>query len=372
MLKCTHTELNDLIKGYYDKKLALFVFGAFGIGKSFVVRDTAKELATIRKREFVEWNRLIRDKKQEVYDNPEKYFVLIDERLSESDPTDIKGLPSLLNGEDVIDWKIPFWAKFISLENSDGIIFFDEVNLAPQLVISSVYKIIYDRIINDVPIGSNWLIMGAGNRDSDQAFVHTLPAPVRDRGGEIELITPDIDDWSSWAGKNNIDSRIISFIHFKPSSINSVDFNSNQKFTTARGLERLSCLIKDKKISKQFELLCCSAIGEGIAKEFISFSKIQEKLDLNDIIKNPEKIKEIKEISTKFFIVNAFAEKYRDKKIKFDIITKVSKILDEIDNSDFVALLWRQCISYSEEDFKKDFRKIKDDKLIEKYARYIS
>lgn len=371
MLKCTHIELNNLIKSYYDKKLALFVFGAFGIGKSFVVRDTAKELSMIRKREFVEWNKLSREKKQKVYDNPEKYFVLIDERLSESDPTDIKGLPSLKNNEDVINWKIPFWAKFISLENSDGVIFFDEVNLAPPLVISSVYKIIYDRIINDVSIGNNWLIMGAGNRDNDQAFTHTLPAPVRDRGGEVELVSPSIKGWSVWAIKNNIDSKIIAFLNFKSGYMNHVDFNDGQKFTTTRGWERLSCLIKDEKLGNKFELICCSAIGEGIAREFIAFCKIQEKLNLEDIIKNPDKIKEVDEISKKYFIVSAFAEKYKDKKINFDIIMKASQVLDEIDNVEFVALLWKMSSGYTK-DFEKKFMKSeKFNSLIEKYSRYL-
>lgn len=362
--------MRSLIKGYYDKKLALFIYGAFGIGKSFCVRDTAKELSKERAREFVEWNRLSREKKQEVYEYPEKYFVLIDERLSEYDSSDIKGLPNFKDGEETIDWKIPFWAKFLTLENSDGVVFFDEINLATPLVISSVYKIIYDRIVNDSPINKNWLIIGAGNREEDRAFTHTLPAPVRDRGGEVELVTPTVDDWTVWASQNGIDSRIIGFVNFKPSSMSNVDFNDTQKFTTTRGLERLSCLIKGEKLGGKFELICCSAIGEGIAKEFIAFCKIQEKLNLDDIIKNPDKIKDVEEISIKYFLVSAFAEKYKDKKIKFDVVMKASEVFDEINNPEFVALLWRLCVSYAK-DFREDFLASKDNKLVEKYDKYI-
>lgn len=370
MKKVTHLELNSLIKGYYDKKLALFIFGAFGIGKSFVVRDTAVEIAEKRAREFVNWNRLTKEEKLNVYAYPEKYFVLIDERLSEYDSSDIKGLPNFKDGQETIEWKIPFWAKFLTLPNSDGIVFFDEINLATPLVISSVYKIIYDRIVNDSKINDNWLIVGAGNREEDRAFTHTLPAPVRDRGGEVELISPNVDDWTNWASQNSIDSRIIGFVNFKPSSMSNVDFNNNQKFTTTRGLERLSCLIKSEKLGKKFELLCCSAIGEGIAKEFIAFCKIQEKLNLDDIIKNPDKIKEVEDISVKYFLVSAFAEKYKDKKIKFSMIMKASKVFDEIGNAEFVALLWRLSNNYSKE-FKKEFLASKDTKFIDKYGKYI-
>ena len=370
MLKINHKELTELIKEYYKKKLALFIFGGFGIGKSFCVRDSAKEIAKLRAREFIEWNKVSREKKQEIFEYPEKYFVLIDERLSEYDSSDIKGLPNFKSDGDTIEWRIPFWAKFLTLPNSDGVLFFDEVNLATPLVISSVYKIIYDRIIDESKINDNWLIIGCGNREEDRAFTHTLPAPVRDRGGEVELISPNVDDWTNWASQHDIDSRIIGFVNFKPSSMSNVDFNNNQKFTTTRGLERLSCLISGEKLGKKFELLCCSAIGEGIAKEFIAFCKIQEKLNLDDIIKNPDKIKEVEDISTKYFLVSAFAEKYKDKKIKFNVVMKASKVFDEVNNAEFVALLWRLSSSYSK-DFKKDFLASKDTKFIEKYGQYL-
>lgn len=372
MKNVTHTELSSVVKGYYNKKLALFVYGAFGIGKSFCIRDTAKELAVEKGREFIEWNRSGSEKKQEIFENPEKYFVLIDERLSEYDSSDIKGLPNFKDGKDIIEWKIPFWAKFLTLPNSDGLLFFDEINLATPLVISSVYKIIYDRIINDNPINEKWGIVGAGNREEDHAFTHTLPAPVRDRGGEVELKSPSINDWTTWASKNGIDSKIIGFLNFKQGSMNNVDFNDNQKFTTVRGWERLSCLIDGEKLGNRFELICCSAIGEGIAKEFIAFCKIQEKMNLNDMVKNPEKIREIdgKDISIKYFLVSAFAEKYKNKKIKFDVVMKASKVFDDLDNAEFVALLWRLCSGWTKE-FKKDFLASPDDKFIEKYGKYL-
>ena len=369
VVKVTHKELNGLIKGYYEKKLALFIYGAFGIGKSFCVRDTANELSNERAREFIEWNKVNREKKQEVFEYPEKYFVLIDERLSENDSSDIKGLPNFKDGKDTIEWKIPFWAKFLTLPNSDGILFFDEINLATPLVISSVYKIIYDRIVNYSKISDNWLVIGAGNREEDRAYTNTLPAPVRDRGGEVELMSPSVDDWTMWATQNNIDSRIIGFVNFKPSSMSNVDFNNNQKFTTTRGLQRLSILIKDKKINQLFENICCSAIGEGIASEFIAFCKIQEKLNLEEVIKKPKMIKKIEEISIKYFLVSVLAEKYKDKKVNFNKILEVSKVLDEVGNAEFVALLWRLCLSYSKK-FAQEFTDCNDD-ITNKYGKYI-
>ena len=119
----------------------------------------------------------------------------------------------------------------------------------------------------------------------------TLPAPLKDRGGEVELSVPSVEDWTKdFAIPNKIDGRIIGYLNFKPSSLRKVDFEDNQKFVTPRGWERVNQLIKDVKGYSNLNLICKSAIGEGIAHEFISFCKIQEKMKLEEVIKNPKKI----------------------------------------------------------------------------------
>ena len=72
-----HTKLKELIKLYYNKKLALFTWGAPGIGKSETVRQAAQELAKELKLEYSE---NIKDL------NDEKKFMVIDIRLSQCDP----------------------------------------------------------------------------------------------------------------------------------------------------------------------------------------------------------------------------------------------------------------------------------------------
>lgn len=372
-----HNELKQIVKEYYKKKIALFIWGTFGIGKSQIVLEETKELAKERGREFVEWNKLSRKKKQEVYELCEKYFVLCDLRLSEFDSSDIKGLPDFRsnNGNkderEFIEWRSPFFAKLLAKENSDGVLLFDELNLATPLVMSSCYKIIYDRIINDEKVSDNWLIIGAGNLDSDRAFTHTLPSPLKDRGGEVELGVPSVEDWTmNFAVPKGIDSRIIGFLNWKQ-SLYIVDFKDNQKFVTPRGWgERIDKLIKGINDYKTMELLCKSAIGSGTAHEFVAFCKISDKLKLDDLIKNPEKIEKIEALDIKYFLVSAIAEKYRDKKVKFSTIMDVSKVLDKMKNAEFVSLLWRLCSSYTTQ-FKADFLSSKDNEFIEKYGAYI-
>ena len=378
--KINHKEFKVLIKAYYKQKLIdgrkipLLVYGTFGVGKSEQVKDTAKEIGEKKGKIPVEWNKLTKEEKEKIYENPENYFILIDIRLSEFDSSDIKGLPDFKDDKsESIIWKIPYWAKVLEHPKSDGILFFDEINLATPLVISSTYKIIYDRIINESKINDNWLIIGCGNKDEDRAYTHELASPVRDRGGEVELVPPSCEDWVEWAVKNGIDSRIIGFLNWKPSQLHKVDFEDGQKFTTERGWARASSLINGVDDYDTAELLSSTAIGEGIAIEFISFCKIKELIKLDEIIKNPEKIKEITEIGHKYFIVSSLAELYKSKKeVNFAKIMKVSEVLHNLKNQEFVALLWRLCIKYNPTKFSKEFQEQElNNPLKKEYHKYI-
>ena len=57
----------------------------------------------------------------------------------------------------------------------------------------------------------------------------------------------------------------------------------------------------------------------------------------------------------------------------FNKVIEVSKVLDEIGNAEFVALLWKLCSSYTKETklFHNDFLSSKDTELINKYGKYI-
>ena len=72
------------------------------LGKSAVIRQKAKAIAESKGKEFREWNRQKNKGRAEIFDNPEKFFVLMDIRLSEYDSSDIKGLPDFKDGRDMM------------------------------------------------------------------------------------------------------------------------------------------------------------------------------------------------------------------------------------------------------------------------------
>jgi hypothetical protein len=409
----THKQLEVILNHYYNSynkkkegKEALFIWGTFGIGKSESTYKVARNLAKQKNKQFIVWGRITREEKQEVLKNPTKYFVLIDIRLSEYTADDIKGLPVFADNNRSIDFKSPMWAlllekkmgdlkedggiEVLNNSESDGVLFFDEINLAVPLVVSSCYKIIYDRIINDSKISGNWLVIGCGNMSSDRAYTHDMSPPLRDRGGEVELVL-DTNAWTTdWATSNGIRSQIIGYVNWKRGDVlRRVDFDDNQKFTTPRGWERVNNLMTGVEWGKNKEglpfyewldLITGTAIGEAVATEFVAYCKIQELFNMEDLIKTPQKIKELRskkveglrdgDDSIIYFIATAVGEQYKDKAIPFSKVIEVSRVLDEMNMVEEVAYMWKLSSAYTKK-FKEDFVKNVDIKMAEKYGRFI-
>ena len=214
----------EMLRIHYDLKMPMFVYGAPGIGKSAIplqVFSTMvwerveagvnnKELwdsltyeqrieASCDKhkypvfgedadvRQFVAWNDMSFSDKIHAIENPELYFVMVDFRLTQCDPADLKGVPKLITEHDMLEYSPLSWVRYFENKTADGAIFFDELNLATAMVAASAYQIINEGVVADIKLTDNVFIFGAGNRSQDKAYVNPLPNPLRDRFNEFEL-----------------------------------------------------------------------------------------------------------------------------------------------------------------------------------------
>ncbi len=287
-----HPKLKKIIEITYQAKKPLFIEGAVGIGKSYSVKQFAKEQALKEQREFIEWN-AFKDKHL-LKENPEKYFVFADIRASQLDASDVRGLPFATNGS--IEWKIPAVFDVFTRDNLHGVIFFDEINLAPPLIQSSLYQIILDRQVGEKSLNPDVFLVGAGNPADDVANVFEFSTALKNRFVYVVLDIPTINEWTSWALENNIDKRIISFLQFKKDYLHGKLANINEKnnFPTPRSWHFLSDLIKeidDLDIIRELSIGC---VGQQVGVEFTAFIELEKKLNIKDYLKNPKKLKELK------------------------------------------------------------------------------
>ena len=333
-----HKELEDIIKQCYQVKQPLMIWGAPGIGKSYTVRKIAKEIAREMNREFVEWNK-IRDKYM-IIRNPSKYFVLIDIRLSQYDPSDLKGLPKSVDGG--IEWKPPMWLYAMSLPGSAGIIFLDELPNAPRSVQFAAYQLVLDRAVGEVTLADDVYVIAAGNRLED-APIEEMPRPLQNRFTHVELKVPDVDEWIEWASENNIDIRIMSFLKVRPSLLYKPPKEDvmEKAWPTPRSWEFASRLINgipDEKEDLIYKLVA-SAVGTGVATEFIGFLRLRMKIkNVDDILEG--RVEPPMEPDQIVAMISIVVEKARkDVNIVEKYAKNVSKKISDEYNALFLKLL---------------------------------
>jgi hypothetical protein len=372
-----HNELKEILKEDYKHKIPHFTSGGTGIGKSWMVKETAEEIAKEEGREFVCWNKLSMEEKHKISDKPEKYFFLMDIRLSQLDPSDLRGLPAL-NGKETVEWKIPFWLHVSSLKGAKGIIFFDEINLAPPSIQASAYQLIHDRELGEVPLADGVLCVGAGNRLEDKANVYDLPRPLQNRFTHTTLKSPIIngqemkDDWAEWALNNGIDMRIVTFLMQRPTLLNpKINMDSNERaFPTPRSWAVCSKLIAGKDDLDKIEMFASTAVGAGAASELVSTIKFSRKIDLNDILKHPENAGKITELDLKYSLLSLVAEWYavNNKKDNLETVLQIANCIQ----AEFAILLLRYAKIRHPTSFKANVTSLKSWKPIaKKYQKYL-
>lgn len=290
-----HDELVSVIKTAYKKNVTCFIWGATGIGKSETVRQAGREIADSLKLKFNEGT-----------DVQENNFSIIDVRLSQFDPSDLRGLP-FVTQDGKTKWAYPSWLP----TKGKGLLLLDEVNLAPPLVQSSAYQLVLDKKLGDYTLPAGWSIVAAGNRAEDKAYTFELAAPLCNRFIHFELGLPSIDDWTEWASVNKVDRRIITFLNYKPSFLFKYDSKIKEKaFPTPRSWAKYcSPLIAETgEDYKTLLTLMSSAVGDGVAMEAVAYIKLSKQFKIADIIANPKQIESITGIDVKYSLVAALAE----------------------------------------------------------------
>ena len=163
----------------------LMIWGAPGIGKSDLVREAAAVQG----------------------------YPLIDLRLSQLEPTDLRGIPLHDNGK--VRWIPPDELPDEARDGPHGVLFLDEINAAPPPVAAAAYQLILDRRLGTYRLPEGWSIVAAGNRLDDRGITYVMPAPLANRFMHVHL-QADAEAWLAWAARNGIDPVLRDFVAEQP------------------------------------------------------------------------------------------------------------------------------------------------------------
>lgn len=235
----TPESLAEFLKKLVEHRLmySTMLWGPPGIGKSSIVAQTAEAHG----------------------------IDLIDVRLSQLAPTDLRGLPVADHEENVSRWYPP---EFLPRAGR-GILFLDELNLAPPAMQGMAQQLILDRRVGSYVLPNDWFIWAAGNRKEDRAAVFDMPAPLANRFIHL-TVEPHFESFKSYALTNDMHEHLIAFLSFRPALLHKLD-PQQPAWPSPRSWMVASALYKAG-------LEIATVVGEGASIEFSAFREIYGKM----------------------------------------------------------------------------------------------
>jgi MoxR-like ATPase len=225
--------LNQLLTN--NIQISTMIWGPPGIGKSSIVNQLARE----------------------------SDIDFVDVRLSQLAPTDLRGLPVAENG--ISKWFPP---EFLPRKGK-GILFLDELNMAPPAMQGVAQQLILDRCVGSYEVPNGWFVWAAGNRKEDRAAVFDMPSPLANRFLHLE-VQPDFESFKAYALDKGVHEQIIAFLSFRTTLLHKIDpqqpaWPSPRSWVMASALHSAGLNINP-------------AVGTSTATEFTSYISMYENL----------------------------------------------------------------------------------------------
>ncbi len=265
-----------------EADMPVFIHGSPGIGKSYIVNDIATKNG----------------------------LEIRDIRLSQLDAVDLRGIPSIANGQ--TKWMPPIFLP--TNADSKGILFLDELNSAPLSVQTAIYQLILDRKIGEYSLPKGWRILCAGNKINDKGIVFKLPSPLINRMVHL-VLEANYEDFKTWAIEASVHPFVVGFLGFRPDLLSTElprNTEANPAFATPRAWTMLSTILYNSEDINKLSPIIYGCVGYGAGIEFSSFVKVYKTLPNIDAILAGESQSVPSEPSALYALCAAIIEKYRN------------------------------------------------------------
>lgn len=270
-----------------EDQIPLMIWGAPGIGKSDLVRQTAA--AT---------------------DRP-----LIDLRLSQLEPTDLRGIP--VHVDERVRWVPPEELPDAERDGPVGILFLDEINAAPPAVSAAAYQLILDRRLGQYRLPDGWMIVAAGNRLDDRGITYAMPAPLANRFMHVELQV-DVDVWLNWARREGISERLTDFLDNEPHWLSHFDAEQEiAAFPSPRSWVFTHRILQRRQSDDAVTLgQIAACVGPDAAAALARHW--QSNNGLQDWLSDPEALRDIDDLERQIDISQEIRDAVRGQRLRID------------------------------------------------------
>jgi hypothetical protein len=309
---------------------SVVVYGKPGIGKSAIIKNTARQIAKEVGREFVDFNRVYSagpDELLKVFKTPEKYYCFIDIRAGAYEAFEFKGIPKASEKiEGTAESLDLLWIKILTIDNSAGMLFLDEINQASPETQNVLYGLLHfgERVLAEKGIrnADYWSVHAAGNLGSQYSGTSELNKALVNRAS-IVYFEVTFDKWLNFANTFTEDVNgkprqvyhplILKFLKYiqgsQPSNLDKFFADENPSNTRSgdpnpRNFEKLSMSIyalQDQYLKKKqsgektddflnrVSVLAAADINRPWASEFMNYVEVYQRANVEQMLNAPER-----------------------------------------------------------------------------------
>ena len=284
----TSTQARKSLLKAFKKQRPLFLWGPPGIGKSELVADITAELGG----------------------------AMIDLRLGQMEPTDIRGIPFYNKDNGKMDWAEPIDlpSEEYAAQYPIVVLFLDEMNSSAPSVQAAAYQLILNRGVGKYKLPKNVVMVAAGNRESDKGVTYRMPTPLANRFIHQEMKC-DFASWQEWAVNKSIHKDVVGYLSYAKQDLYDFDAKSaSRAFATPRSWTFVSELLEDEDGDDDTIMnLIAGTVGEGLAVKFMAHRKIAGRMPKpEDILAGKEKELNVKEVSAMYSLVISMCYELKD------------------------------------------------------------
>ena len=274
------SEISKTIVALYNNEATRnrtpYLVGPSGVGKS----DSVRQAVDLLKEQLGE-------------------CAMYDMRLSTSDPTDF-GLLMPVDGE-LVRQKPAFIAHMD--KHPAGILFLDEISSAPPAVQAPAYQLVLDRACNGFEIPEGWMVVAAGNRQSDRGVTYAIAAPLLNRMTEISVDTV-LDDVLEHGAKNGLAPEVMAFLKSRADMLHKFTKDDyGKQFPTPRSWFAVSDKLQLSLPPAARVELICGDVGHDAGMTFEQFMRVWETMpDINKILEDPDSVEVPEKLDVRYCV----------------------------------------------------------------------
>ncbi|BCJ72507.1 ATP-binding protein [Catellatospora sp. IY07-71] len=252
-LTLTPAQLPDLLL-HVAVVRPVFVWGAPGIGKSSLVRAFADSLGL-------------------------PCVTLVGTQLAAED---LIGVPELRDG------RSRFAPPEMIARSEPYCLFLDELNASSPEVQKAFYSLILDRRIGAYELPAGSIVIGAGNRATDNALARPMASALVNRLLHLHLRASAVD-WLGWAGGAGVHPWVLDYLTQRPDHLWVQPPKTEEPFSTPRAWHMLSDALHSygEEIAEEtLRLLAYGTLTPAHASGFCAYVKtVRHRYGLDAIIR---------------------------------------------------------------------------------------